>query len=97
MIDRIIAQRGALTQKQWISLQGFMMRAFHVLNRKGKTLAIGAVPLNGDSGFCVMQRKRYERDFNLVRAVESLTGIPVRLHYWEKGRKGHANVLGVIQ
>jgi hypothetical protein len=47
---------------------------FFVINKRGKTLAIGA-----NDSFVIMKALRYEHDKSLVAAVERLTGIKVRL------------------
>ena len=79
IMDKVIAVRGKLIQRQWYSLQGTLLRAFEVTNSKGKMLAIGAIPAGNDAGFCVMHAKRYQRDSDLVQAITRLTGITPRV------------------
>jgi len=74
-------------------LQGVLMRAFSVRNRRGKVLAIGAVPNPKSPGFVIMRARRYENDADLRRAIERLTGIAPRVHEWQTGRKGCARVI----
>ena len=78
LTDRHIASRGKLQQRQWISLQGTPLRAFEIVNSRGRMLAIGALSTSTDSGFCVMHAKRYRNDHDLVAAIEKLTGIKPR-------------------
>jgi len=70
--------RGNLQQRQWISLQGIPLRAFEVVNRHGKILAIGALSTPDDDGFIVMHAKRYTRDRDLIAAITELTDIVPR-------------------
>lgn len=82
----------AIRFEQLHSKQGVLMRAFFVYNRRGKVLALGAVRHGDSLGYCLMHAKRLENDLPLVQAVERLTapvtGVTVRRHEWEKGRKG---------
>jgi hypothetical protein len=75
---RQLASHGRLILMQWVSLQGTLIRGFNVVNSRGRTLALGALPGIDSPGFCIMHARRYDRDRVLVAAVERLIGFPVR-------------------
>lgn len=69
--------------EQWSNLEGNPIRGFEVLNKQNKVLAIGCLPSETNPGFIVMHAKRYERDFDLMKAIEKLTGIKPRIHVYK--------------
>ena len=94
MTDEVlINRRGRLLQVQAVSKQGQLMRLFLVRNSKARVQAIGCLATGDKPGFVNMKSKRRENDLSLVSASEKLTGIPVRRHEWQKGRKGCPKII----
>ena len=61
--------------QQMQTIRGDRLAGFWIVDRNGRRLAIGS---DGAAGFCLMLAKRYQRDRDLVAAIQRLTGRQVR-------------------